>query len=69
LSTKSISGTAKKTKRTGNPSKPDGISEQGIVHQSEARLSKYNSFEYILTPLSMDPNNFINKLEFIENKC
>ena len=36
LSTKSISGTAKKTKRTNNPSKPDGISEQVIVHQSEA---------------------------------
>ena len=36
LSTKSISGTAKKPKRTSNPSKRDAISEQAIAHQSEA---------------------------------
>ncbi|MFA5920757.1 MAG: MobH family relaxase [Methylococcaceae bacterium] len=36
LSTKSISGTAKKTKRTSNPPKSDAISEQAIAHQSEA---------------------------------
>ena len=35
LSTKSISGTAKKPKRTSNPSKRDAISEQAITHQSE----------------------------------
>ena len=35
LSTKSISGTAKKPKRTSNPSKRDAISEQAITPQSE----------------------------------
>jgi conjugal transfer pilus assembly protein TraI len=35
LSTKSISGTAKKPKRTSNPPKRDAISEQAITPQSE----------------------------------
>ena len=36
MSTKSISGTAKKPKQTSNLSKRNAISEQAIAHQSEA---------------------------------
>ena len=37
-STKSVGSTAKKIKRTSNPSKRDAISEQAIAYQSEAAI-------------------------------